>query len=110
MNVTGLVPGMSLNRSLTITNPNNNDVVLQSITATVGAVSPSPAAGLTCTAGSDGDFEVLLDSHAQATLGKKSSSTAVPVTIRMNDSATRNQDGCKSKTFRFTFTATATSK
>lgn len=107
LNVTGLAPGRSTARTLMVGNSNNQDVVLQSITATVLNPSPAPINGLSCT--SPADFEVLVTNPGTHTI-KKNDSRPVPITIRMNNSATRNQDGCMGKSFSFTFTATATSK
>lgn len=107
LSVTGLAPGVSVARTLDVENPNNQDVVLQSVTATVLNPTPSPVNGLSCT--SPADFEVVL-TNVTPTEIKKNGSTSVPVTIRLNNSADRNQDGCKGKTFTFVFTATATSK
>lgn len=107
LTVSGLAPGISLDRTLTIENPNNQDVILQSVNATVLNPTPSPVNGLSCT--SPADFEVIL-TNVTPTEIKRNSSKPVPVAIRLNNSATRNQDGCKGKTFTFVFTATATSK
>jgi hypothetical protein len=113
LNVAGLAPGVSIVRTLTIGNPNNQDVELQSVQTVVAGPSPTPAFGA---CGSPADFEVLVSGY-NATTGagsvvtiKKNSSLNVPVTVRMNNSATRNQDACKGKSWAFTFTATATSK
>lgn len=107
LDVVGLAPGISTTRTLTVTNINNQDVILRSITATVVNPLPSPVNGLSCT--SPTDFEVLVTNPGTVTI-RKNDSQAVPVTIRMNNSSTRNQDGCKGKSFSFIFSATATSK
>lgn len=107
LTVSGLAPGVSLSRELTIRNTNNQDVVLQSVTASVLNPTPAPVGGLSCT--SPDDFQVVLTDPGQVTIAKNSN-RAIPVAILLNNSPTRNQDGCKGKTFSFTFSATATSK
>jgi hypothetical protein len=113
LSVAGLAPGVSVVRTMTIGNPNNQDVELQSVKTALTGPSPAPTSG-TCS--SPTDFEVIVAGY-NATTGagtvvtiKKNSSLDVPVTVRMNNSATRNQDACKGKSWAFTFTATATSK
>ena len=106
LTVTGLAPGVSFDRTILVTNPNNQDVVLQSVTVAMGLASPAPAPGTSCT--SPADVEVLLSPGTPVDIAKNGS-RAVPVVVRMNNTAT-NQDGCKDKTFHFTLTATATSK
>lgn len=113
LTVSGLAPGVSVTRTLTIGNDNNQDVELQSVRTTLAGPSPTPTVG-SCT--SPADVEVLVAGfNASTGVGapvtiKKASTLGVPVTVRMSNSPTRNQDACKAKTFTFTFTATATSK
>ena len=106
LTVTGLAPGVSFNRTITVSNPNNQDVILQSVTVAMGLASPTPAPGLPCS--SPTDVQVLLTPGTPVDIAKNSF-RVVPVVVRMNNTAA-NQDGCKNKTFRFTLTATATSK
>ncbi|MCW2673150.1 MAG: hypothetical protein JWP14_1739 [Frankiales bacterium] len=113
LNVTGLAPGVSIIRTLTIGNPNNQDVELQSVKTVLTGPSPAPTVG---TCASPADFEVIVAGY-NATTGagsvvtiKKNASLDVPVTVRMNNSDTRNQDPCKGKSWTFAFLATATSK
>ncbi len=113
LHVTGLAPGVSVTRTLNIGNANNQDVELQSVRTQLFGPSPVPTDG-DCT--SPADVEVFVSGYnvttgvgAPVTI-RKNSNLAVPVTVRMHNSATRNQDSCKGLSWMFTFTATATSK
>ncbi len=109
--VRGLAPGISVTRTLSIGNDNNQDVELQSVRTVLAGGLP-PTAG-TCS--SPADFEVIVAGYNTSTGAgtpvtiRKNSSLGVPVTVRLNNRPV-NQDPCKGKTFTFTFTATATSK
>lgn len=113
VDVTGLAPGTSSTKQLTISNPNNQDVVLRSLQTAVSGPSPAPTFG-SCT--SPDDFEVTVAGYNASTgVGSpvtimKNSSISAPVTVRMHNSASRNQDACKGRSWTFTFTATATNK
>lgn len=99
-----LAPGVSIPKTLTVANPNNQDVILQSVTVAVSALSPSPTAGPCST---PADYGVEIDSPAPVEI-KKNSSQPVNVRIVMHNRPV-NQNGCKSKTFTFTLTAVSTS-
>lgn len=105
--VTGLAPGVSYAKTLSVGNPNNQDVQLQTVKTVV--TGPVPAGACT----SPGDVEVIVTGYDNsAGVGPvltiaKNSSVNLPVTVRMNATA---GNGCKGKTFNFTFTVTATSK
>ena len=107
MAVSGLFPGGTQSRTLTVWNSNNQDLLLQSISTVI--TDPAPAGGCT----SPTDVSVTLadwrTSSGAAPTIKKNSKAEVPVTVRMNETG-QNQDACEGKTFTFTFTATATSK
>ncbi|MEO6204051.1 MAG: hypothetical protein ABIO67_01515 [Mycobacteriales bacterium] len=109
VNVTGIVPGMSVSKALAVDNPNNQDVALASVKTAITGPTPTGA----CT--SPSDIEVIVAGYNASTgVGPfvtipKNTSLSLPVTVRMNNRSV-NQDGCKGRTFTFTFTATATSK
>ncbi|MDX6215738.1 MAG: hypothetical protein QOG99_1322, partial [Frankiales bacterium] len=65
LTLTGIAPGMSVVRTLTIGNPNNQDVVLQSVQTVVTGPSPAPSPGYPCTAADD--FQVVVAGYNATT-------------------------------------------
>jgi hypothetical protein len=102
---TGLSPGATKPVTVTISNPNQQDAQVTSVTITVGNASSScPAAG-----------NITVTSYDSARRGAlvyiapKNGSVQVPLSITMLDPHA-SQDTCKSKSFPLTFNATVTNK
>jgi hypothetical protein len=106
--VSGLAPGISKPITLTVINPNNQDVVLQAVTAVMTSPSPGPTDPVLCS--SPADVTIQVRSGQTPVDVKKNGKQDVLADVLMNNSTTRNQQDCKGKRFTFSFSATATSK
>jgi hypothetical protein len=102
--VTGrITPGRPATLTVTVSNPNNQDVVVTSLTGSVTSVSSQVLAGRPpCSATW---FTVGTFAGARTIAAKGSAEVAVPVAL--TDLPATNQDNCKGGTLQLAFTAQA---
>jgi hypothetical protein len=102
--VTGTVaPGSPATLTVTIGNPNNQDIVVTSLTGTITSVT---SLGLVGRPGcSPSWYSVGTFSGSKAIAKNKSATISVPLSL--SDLPSTNQDNCKGSTVQFSFTAQA---
>ncbi|MDT7785901.1 MAG: hypothetical protein QOF58_4320 [Pseudonocardiales bacterium] len=90
---TGLVPGGTVTRKIRVTNPNNQAILVTSLTTSVGRPSTSCPANAVTVAPPAVPFVIA-----------KNASADVPLTVRMVASA---PNACRNLTFPLTYSGTA---
>ena len=102
--VTGRVaPGSPATLTVAIDNPNNQDIVVTSLTGTITSVTSLNLPGRpTC---STSWYSVGTFTGSKPIAKNKSGTISVPLTL--TDLPTTNQDNCKGSTVQFSFTAQA---
>ena len=102
--VTGRVaPGSPATLTVTIGNPNNQDIVVTSVTGTITSVTSLNLPGRpTC---SPSWYSVGTFTGSKAIAKNKSGTISVPLALA--DLPATNQDNCKGSTVQFSFTAQA---
>ena len=106
--VTGVVsgslgPGSPATLLVTITNPNNQDVVVTSVTASVTSVAPGALAGKPACSLSWYHVGSFSGSRTVA----KNSSATIGLPLTFTDVPSTNQDNCKGASYTYSFTAQA---
>jgi hypothetical protein len=105
--ITGRVaPGLPAVLTVTVQNPNNQDLLLKTVAGQVTSVTSGPNGLLA--ACDKSWFSIGSFSGSQTVARNASTSLQLPVSLA-NISAV-NQDNCKGATYNFSFTASATSK
>jgi hypothetical protein len=109
----GVVPGGSAVIDLTVTNPNDVELTLTGLTATISTITPAPGAIGPCT---PADFALTaLPATVDVALPPNSSRTLSALGVADADlprfsmlNTPQNQDGCKSAVVTLSYTGTAT--
>jgi hypothetical protein len=109
----GVAPGGSAVIDLTVTNPNDVELTLTGLAATISSITPAPGAIGPCT---PADFSLTpLPSAVDVALPPNSSQTLSALGVAAADlprftmlNTTQNQDGCKSAVVTLTYAGTAT--
>jgi hypothetical protein len=98
-----LGPGTSATLNVTISNPNNQDIVVTSVT---GAITSVTSAGLVGRLACSSSWYSLGSFSGSKTIAKNKNAQ-VPLALTLTNLPGTNQDNCKGATVRFTFTAQA---
>ena len=98
-----VAPGSPATLTVTISNPNNQDIVVTSLTGTITSVTSLGLVGRPVC--SPSWYSVGTFSGSKAIAKNKSATISVPLSL--SDLPSTNQDNCKGSTVQFSFTAQA---